>query len=72
MRGCKLVLQVGCLFAAIGGFCKAFQKVGTRVLWANEKDKFAKETFVANFPRIRYIHKPVEELGVKCDHLEPV
>ncbi len=64
--------KVGCLFAAIGGFCRAFEEVGTHVLWANEKDKFAKETFEANFPHIRYLHKPVEDLGVKRDHLEPV
>jgi DNA (cytosine-5)-methyltransferase 1 len=41
---------VGCLFAAIGGFCKAFELTGTHVVWANEKDKYAKETFEANFP----------------------
>ena len=64
--------KTGCLFAGIGGFCKAFEQVGCRVVWANEKDKFAKETFEANFPHIRYLHKPVEDLGVKRDHLEPV
>jgi DNA (cytosine-5)-methyltransferase 1 len=64
--------HVGCLFAAIGGFCKAFEQVGARVLWANEKDQFAKTTFAANFPHIRYIHKPVEDLTVIEDRLEPV
>ena len=65
--------KVGCLFAAIGGFCRAFEDVGAQVMWANEKDKFAKETFEANFPkRIHYFCKPVEELGVKSDGLEPV
>lgn len=64
--------KVGSLFAAIGGFCKAFEQVGARVLWANEKDKFAKDTFEANFPHIRYLHKPVEELSVRRDRLEPV
>ena len=39
------VYRVGCLFAAIGGFCRAFQQVGAEVVWANEKDRFAKETF---------------------------
>ena len=61
------------MFAAIGGFCRAFEEVGARVMWANEKDKFAKETFEANFPnRIRYLCKPVEDLSVKKDRLEPV
>ena len=63
---------VGCLFAAIGGFCKAFQQCGARVLWANEKDRFARDTFVVNFPNVRHIHKPVEEVGVEEDRLEPV
>jgi hypothetical protein len=64
--------KVGCLFAAIGGFCKAFEEVGATVAWANEKDKFACDTFLANFPHIRYLRKPVEDLTVKGDDLEPV
>ena len=64
--------SVGSLFAAIGGFCKAFEQAGAKVLWANEKDQFAKVTFEANFPHIRYLHKPVEELTVAGDRLEPV
>jgi DNA (cytosine-5)-methyltransferase 1 len=63
---------VGCLFAAIGGFCKAFQIAGARVLWANEKDRFAAATFRANFESIRYFNKPVEDLTVVGDSLEPV
>lgn len=64
--------SVGSLFAAIGGFCKAFEQVGANVLWANEKDQFAKTTFIANFRHIRYIHKPVEDLTVDGDGLHPV
>lgn len=60
------------MFAAIGGFCRAFQEVGATVAWANEKDKFAAETFRLNFPKIRYLNKPIEELFVKEDQLEPV
>jgi len=63
---------VGCLFAAIGGFGKAFQKCGAEVLWANEKDRFAAETFRLNFPQVRHIHKPIEDLSVKEDKLAPV
>lgn len=65
-------VRVGCLFAAIGGFCKAFENVGATVCWANEKDPYAKQTFEANFPHIRYIHKAIEELSVKADELQPV
>lgn len=64
--------RVGSLFSAIGGFCRAFQLAGAQVLWANEKDRFAVETFRHNFPDIRCIHKPVEELSVRGDTLEPV
>ncbi len=65
-------VTVGCLFAAIGGFARAFQQSGANVLWANEKDKFAAETFRANFPTVRHIHKPVEQLTVGGDKLPPV
>ena len=63
---------VGCLFAAIGGFCRAFQKAGATVSWANEKDQYAKETFTLNFPAVRFICKPIEGLTVDGDALEPV
>lgn len=73
MRNSKpSIVKVGCLFAAIGGFAKAFQQSGATVLWANEKDKFATETFRANFSTVRHIHKPVEDVSVKGDELEPV
>lgn len=65
-------VTVGCLFAAIGGFCKAFKQHGAVILWANEKDRFATETFKLNFPDLRYIEKPVEELSVHGDRLDPV
>jgi len=65
-------VTVGCLFAAIGGFCRAFQEAGATVTWANEKDKFAAETFQLNFPDTRYLNKPVEDLTVRGDLLEPV
>ena len=65
-------ITVGCLFAEIGGFAKAFEQNGASVLWANEKDRFASETFRANFPAVRQIHKPIEELTVAGDGLEPV
>ncbi len=64
--------SVGCLFSAMGGFAKAFQMVGARVLWANEKDPFASMTFRANFPDVRHFEKPVEELSVVEDRLQPV
>ncbi|SRR5581483_1285344 len=64
--------SVGCLFAAIGGFCRAFQEAGARILWANDIDRFAAETFRLNFPDVPYVLKPVEDLSVLGDALEPV
>ena len=63
---------VGCLFAAIGGFSKAFETAGARILWASDKDRFAKETFERNFSERRYICKPIEDLEVVKDALDPV
>jgi DNA (cytosine-5)-methyltransferase 1 len=65
-------VTVGCLFAAIGGFCKAFQEKGAVILWANDKDRFAAETFKLNFPDVRYIERQVEELSVHGNRLEAV
>ena len=65
-------VRVGCLFAAIGGFARAFQEAGACPVWANEKDRFAVETFRLNFPEIRMIHRPIEDLSVFGDALEPV
>jgi len=64
--------RVGSLFAAIGGFSRAFADAGATVLWANEKDRFAVETYKLNFPTVRCLHKPVEDLSVRGDGLEPV
>ncbi len=66
------MVTVGCLFSAIGGFSKAFQQHGASILWANEKDRFASETFRLNFPNVRHIEKPVEDLSVHRDHLQPI
>jgi len=65
-------VKVGCLFAAIGGFCRAFEQVGATVAWASEKDKFATQTFKLNFPNIRCIERDIQNLSVHGDRLEPV
>jgi len=63
---------VGSMFAAIGGFCRAFEQGGAKVAWANENDRFAIETFKLNFPHIRCIGKDVQDFSVHGDNLEPV
>lgn len=64
--------RVGSLFAAIGGFSRAFQEAGATEVWANEKDRFAVETFKLNYPSVSCIHKPIEDLSVRGDALKPV
>lgn len=63
---------VGSMFAAIGGFCRAFQEANAKVLWANEKDKFAAQTFRANFPKVTLHEKDCIDLSVRKDGLQPV
>jgi DNA (cytosine-5)-methyltransferase 1 len=64
--------QVGSLFAGMGGFCLAFAKEGFEVAWANEKDNFAAQTYIANFPATTLHHKPIQELSVVSDDLTAV
>lgn len=64
--------RVGSLFAGMGGFCLAFAQEGFKVAWANEKDNFAAQTYLANFPATTLHHKPIQELSVLGDDLEPV
>ncbi len=56
----------------MGGFCLAFAKEGFKVVWANEKDNFAAQTYKHNFRRTRLYHKPIQELSVISDELEAV
>ena len=65
-------LTAACLFAGIGGFCSGLAQAGVRVLWANENDDYAAETYNANYPRNRLIKKDVRDLSVDGDGLEPV
>lgn len=42
-------LTVGSMFAGIGGICLGFKLNGCKLVWANEKDKYACETYRLNF-----------------------
>lgn len=56
----------------MGGFCLAFANEGFSVVWANEKDRFAVETYGHNFQATTMHHKPIEDLSVNGDDLAPV
>jgi DNA (cytosine-5)-methyltransferase 1 len=42
-------LTVGSMFAGIGGICLGFKQNGCKIIWANEKDRYACETYRLNF-----------------------
>ncbi|MBO4374880.1 MAG: DNA (cytosine-5-)-methyltransferase [Lachnospiraceae bacterium] len=42
-------ITVGSMFAGIGGICLGFKLNGCKLVWANEKDKYACETYRLNF-----------------------
>lgn len=43
------IFTVGSLFAGVGGICLGFQQAGFKILWANEIDEYACETYRTNF-----------------------
>lgn len=63
---------VASLFAGIGGFCLAFKNVGFNILWANEKDSFAIQTYKHNFPAVSLYEQSITDLSVLRDQLEMV
>lgn len=67
----KSKVKVASLFAGIGGFCKAFELEGAKVLWANDNDKFVEKTYTYNYKN-RFILKNIEDLHVEEDSLESV
>lgn len=42
-------MRVASLFSGIGGLDKGFQDAGFKIVWANDFDKYAVETYNANF-----------------------
>lgn len=48
-------LTMGSLFSGIGGIEKGFQKAGTKIIWANDNNKEAIETYKLNFSHNVYL-----------------
>lgn len=59
------------LFAGIGGICQGFMNNSVDVIWANDFDKKACETYRLNFPDTVLIEGPIEEIDTSdipdCD-----
>ena len=47
------MFKVVSMFAGIGGICLSFENNECEVIWANEIDKNAAKTYVANFPKVK-------------------
>ncbi len=54
-----MTYKVGSMFAGIGGICLGFKRNNCEIVWANEIDKYACETYRHNFNGAEYL--------VECD-----
>lgn len=55
-------LKVGSLFAGVGGICSAFKQADCNVIWANEFDKKACETYRLNYKDTKLIEADINTL----------
>ena len=51
----KKKYKVGSMFAGIGGICLGFKRNNCEIVWANEIDKYACETYRYNFDGAEYL-----------------
>lgn len=54
-------------FAGVGGIDKGFEKAGFETIYANEMDKYAAETFRANFPQVELKVGDIQLLDEKTE-----
>ena len=66
------VFTVASLFSGMGGFLGGAISAGFQPTWANDNDPDCAATINFRFPQTRFIHKPIQELTVQDDQLEPV
>lgn len=55
-------LKVGSLFAGVGGMCMGFKNAGMKVVWANEYDAKACQTYRHNFPKTQLIEADINTI----------
>jgi len=68
-------LRVASTFAGCGGSCLGYRMAGYRVLWANDNDPHAAETYAVNFPDTALDRRDVHEVTAEdvleaCDLAE--
>lgn len=59
------VLTVGSMFAGIGGICLAFKQNGCKLIWANEIDKYACQTYRLNFGDSYLVEGDIQDIKGK-------
>lgn len=64
-------MKVVSLFCGIGGIDIAFRKNGCEIVWANDNDKFACDTYRYNFPETKIVETDIRTIDVEsipeCD-----
>jgi DNA (cytosine-5)-methyltransferase 1 len=55
--------KVGSLFAGVGGICQAFMDSKCNVIWANEIDSKACETYKLNHKEVNLIENDIKNIG---------
>lgn len=50
------------MFAGIGGIDLAFEQASYKVVWANEKEKFACLTYRHNFPKVTLVEADIRTI----------
>lgn len=58
-------IKVGSMFAGIGGIDLAFVQAGCEVVWANEKDRYACETYRLNLGDAFLVEDDIRNIRTK-------
>ncbi|MFR1836423.1 MAG: DNA cytosine methyltransferase, partial [Turicibacter sanguinis] len=56
-------LKVASLFAGVGGICTGFKNAGADVVWANEIDPYAAETYKLNMPNTNLVVEDIHKIN---------
>ena len=57
--------RVASMFAGVGGICLGFQRAGAEIVWANEFDKNACETYRRNFGDYYLVENDIHNINTK-------
>ncbi len=58
-------MRVASLFSGIGGIDLGFKQAGFKIVWANEIDKFACQTYIHNFGKNSIVQEDIKKINAK-------